>query len=483
MYHISDLKKFLRCERLYFYSKDLASVFRPYLRSDENIIELVKKFLHIDECYEGVRNDPADRFFSQIDQYEWFVYPRFMDGEMRVNVPFMHKKGETFDLYFIYYGTLIRELDLLSYRITAQVLENSGVKVSDIYLLSFNGDYINEGQLDAEKLFACNDSFKNKKIKDLVCSEQFDYKGLISRMESFDIEGQPAKKCHFCKLNGLCEYYDRCFPQEEAEADDSILTLVSSQNKNKMYKEGILYLKDADPSQLEGNKVQYAQIMASRNGGLFIDRYPLIQWLNRIEKRPISFIDFEWDRYLVPIYERMRPMDVVCFEFALYYIDENGKMEHRTFLGTGDCRREFVEALFEYLPQEGPILAYNAWGAECLRLTELGEMFPEYKERLEAINARFYDLAEPFLEGLIYDVRMQGNFTLKKLVDICSDYSYKDLDIYDGMEAVFSWRDIGKNDTQDEERIMENLREYCSLDAYGLFLVYKWLIKLMIESK
>jgi hypothetical protein len=93
------------------------------------------------------------------------------------------------------------------------------------------------------------------------------------------------------------------------------------------------------------------------------------------------------------------------------------------------------------------------------------------------------DLAYPFIEGLIYDVRMAGDYSLKKLVDICSDYSYKDLDIYDGMEAVFSWRNIDTVDEQKEKEILDNLKEYCSLDAYGLFLVYRWLIKLMVESK
>ena len=176
-------------------------------------------------------------------------------------------------------------------------------------------------------------------------------------------------------------------------------------------------------------------------------------------------------------------MDVVCFEFALYYIDEAGHMEHRTFVGTQDCRRQFVEALLEYLPGSGPILAYNAQGAECLRLIELSQIFPEYRDALLKIVDRFVDLAVPFTEGLVYDVRMQGNFSLKKLVDICSDYSYKDLDIYDGMEAVFNWRDIAGADAEKGKQIVENLKEYCSLDAYGLFLVYRWLIQLMLESK
>ena len=483
MYHISDLKKFLRCERLYCYSKDNDNAFKPYLRADENISELLKQYFDIQECFEGVRNDPPERFFSEIGRYEWFVHPRFSDGELRVNVPLMHKNGDVFDLYFVYYGVMVKELDLLSYRVTVKVLKRAGVRIGEIYLVRFDGDYVNEGQLDAKKLFLVSDRNKNKRIKDLVEREDFDYDSLIMKMENYDPSCEPARKCRYCKLNGLCEYYGNCFPDEKEEEDDSILTLVSSQHKNQMYLHGIRYLKDADVDLLEGNKIQYAQIMASKNGGLFIDRYPLIEWLAKVEERPISFIDFEWDRYLVPIYEGMRPMDVVCFEFALYYIDAEGKMEHRTFVGTGDCRREFVEALFDYLPESGPILAYNAMGAECLRLYELGEMFPEYRDRLAAINKRFYDLAEPFLEGMIYDVRMQGNFTLKKLVDICSDYSYKDLDIYDGMAAVFNWRDIDKKNSEEEEKILEDLKEYCSLDAYGLFLVYRWLIKLVIESK
>ena len=483
MYHISDIKKFLRCERLYFYGRDEANVFRPYLRNDENITDLLKQYFNINECFDGVRNDQPSRFIDNYDQYEWFIHPRFCDGDLRINIPLVHKNGGKLDLYYIYYSNAIKELDTLSYRIGLDVLNKSGFKVNDIYVIYLDPDYINEGQLDVKRLFIVTDEYKKSKIIDLVRANKFNYEETIKKIEDFTIEESVAKKSRFCKLYGLCEFYDRCFPDEIDKADDSILTLVTSRNKNKMYEEGIRHLKDADLDQIEGNRVQYAQIMASRNGGLYLEKMALARWFEQLSERPISFIDFEWDRYLVPEYEKMRPMDVVCFEFALYYIDENGHMEHRTFVGKGDCRREFVEGLIQYLPEKGPILAYNAVGAECLRLEELAKIFPEYSEKLNSIISRFVDLAYPFMEGLVYDVRMAGDYTLKKLVDICSDYSYKDLDIYDGMEAVFNWRNIDSADEQKEKEILDNLKEYCSLDAYGLFLVYRWLIKLMIESK
>ncbi|MDO5850776.1 MAG: DUF2779 domain-containing protein, partial [Methanobacteriaceae archaeon] len=87
-------------------------------------------------------------------------------------------------------------------------------------------------------------------------------------------------------------------------------------------------------------------------------------------------------------------------------------------------------------------------------------LYPEYKEQLDSINNRFIDLATPFLEGLIYDTRMQGNYTLKKLVDIVSDYSYSNLDIDDGMSAVYNWRDIDNVSESDSEKIINNLKDY-----------------------
>ena len=39
-----------------------------------------------------------------------------------------------------------------------------------------------------------------------------------------------------------------------------------------------------DEDELEGNRVQYAQIKASQNGGLFVDKLALKAFLKKIEK-------------------------------------------------------------------------------------------------------------------------------------------------------------------------------------------------------
>ena len=167
------------------------------------------------------------------------------------------------------------------------------------------------------------------------------------------------------------------------------------------------------------------------------------------------------------------------FEFALYVDDGEEELKHYTFISSGDCREEFIKGLIDLLPKEGTIFAYNASGAEVLRIKELMSEFPKYKNELENIANRFVDLAIPFTEGLVYDTRMAGNYSLKKLVSIVSDKSYKDLDIDEGMQAVYSWRDIDNGNDVNEEKTIDDLKKYCSLDAYGLYLVYKWLLSIV----
>ncbi|MDO4501222.1 MAG: DUF2779 domain-containing protein [Erysipelotrichaceae bacterium] len=479
MYHISDLKRFVRCPRYYFLSLQKEVKNPYYLRSDESVIELLVRHLRIDEHYQGVMGDTNDRFFNEKDNYQWFVKTRFEDDGLRIRIPLMYRNNDSYTLYFIFNGTNLRELDLLYYRINIEILRKLGLKIENVFIAYINGSYVFDEELDVDELFILTDVFKERKLIDIFDDSKVDYKEIISRIESNDLDSCPAKKTGACHHRGVCPYYYECFQDELTYPEDSILTLVSSQHKVKMFEKGIRHLKDADLDLVEGNRVQFAQIQASKNGGLFVDKYNLLDYLKKFDTRPISFIDFEWDTYLVPQYKGMKVLDVLPFEFALYVLDENDNLKNYTFVGNKDCRRDFAEDLIKKVPKTGPVVAYNAMGAECRRINELAEQFPDLSKDLMAINKRFVDLAVPFIEGIVYDTRMRGNFTLKKLVSVVSDLTYKDLDINDGLKAVFNWRelDMGKEDV-DDEKILKDLIEYCSLDAYGLYLVYKWLLEL-----
>ena len=479
MYHISDLKKFTKCPKLYLFDRESENVFKPYLRSDESFTDLLKEKLKIENCFTGQVGDSNDAFVENKDKFEWFLKTRFEINELRIKIPAMHKLNDCFDLYFAYYGTTLKELDLFSYRISLEVIEKLGLKINKIYLAYINPDYVFHDRIDPDELFIIESKYKDSEIIDIVENDFVDYEAIINKIKVSTLDNTIPIKTRACHIHGVCPHLYKCFPNEEKLDDDSVLTLVSSANKTKMYDNGIVHLKDIDISKIEGNRVQYAQIKASMNGGLFVDKCCLEMFLDKIKTRPLSFVDFEWDRYLIPKYEGMKPLDVMPFEFALYVDNGQGDLEHKTFVSSGDCRKEFIETLLEALPKEGKILAYNATGAEILRLKELARLYPEYEEKIEEVVSRFVDLAVPFIEGIVYDTRMAGDFSLKKLVSIVSDKTYKDLNVTNGLDAVFSWRDIDKGQDKNEDEAINDLKEYCLLDAYGLYLVYKWLLKIV----
>lgn len=480
MYHISDIRKFIRCPRYYYLSKDNHVDNISYINNDEDITLLFAKKLGITDYYLGVKNDSPLRVKDEFNNYEWFIKARFEANGLRVKIPIIHRLKDSIDVYFTYYGLYPKDNELDFYRLDLEVLKLNSYHINNIFIIRLNENYIYQDEIDYEKLFIIDRYLYSKKSKasyllnDLL-KYRFNFKRVIEQMERFSLKDCKVVRKRMCKSGEICPFYHICYRDESSLDDDNILTLVACKNKYLMYKRGVRSLKDADINLIEGSQLQYAQIMASRNHGLFYDLYPIKAFLKNLEARPISFIDFEWDRYLIPKYKGLKALDVVCFEFALYILDEKGELHHQTFIGKGDCRKEFIEKLIAYLPKSGPIVAYNAYGAEVLRLKELARQFPEYVDSLNVIISRFVDISKPFIDGLVYMTKMRGDFSLKSLVKAISNYSYDNMDIRNGMEAVNYFRNLNEFD----EQHLEDLKRYCSLDAYGLYLVYDWLLKLV----
>ena len=279
-----------------------------------------------------------------------------------------------------------------------------------------------------------------------------------------------------CTRGYKCGYLNECFPN--SVEDDSIETLMSSQYKYQMKDEGIVSLKDADISRIEGFRQQYAQIMASKLGGLFYDYAALKTWLNDISQDVICYLDFEWLSYLYPPYQGMKPYDVLVFQYSLH-IEQNNELKHINYIGENDCRKAFIESLIENVPKQGHILVYNMEGAEKLRLMQLAKQFPQYEEQLKQIWERMIDLSLPFSTGNVYHIAMKGSYSLKTLVPIFSNYHYEDLDVSSGMDAVATYQLYLKAEDEEKARLFEELKQYCALDTYGEYIVYHALKKMV----
>ncbi len=485
MFHISDLKKYNRCPILYLKDQEIDKQdYQQYVRYDEQVTLLAVQKLGIQNYFLGERNDPKERALAALNTYDWLVKARFEYGDLRVKVPFLHKVGNTYDLYFLFLGLYPMTTDMQFYTDTVWVLEKNHIYLRNIYIIHLNANYERGKELDVNELFTISDTFytvnKNPSIsvKESIEQNKVDLTDLLETMNACSIDTvKKPKRTNKCTGRNKCRYYSECF-EEEKMPDNSILHLCGSQHRYDMQKDGIEYLKDANIDLIEGSKMQYAQILADKNGGLFVDKMALRSWLSTISY-PITFLDFEWERFAIPPYEKMHPFDVLPFEYSVHIMQEDGSIEHKVFLSIHDDRKELATSLINDIPDSGSVIAYNAFGAEYIRIQEMIDTFPELNEPLTSINERMIDLQLPFESGVIYDTRMKGLWSLKVIMSMMNDKSYSDLAIHQGMDAVYEWRRLDKEEEVNKEDIINNLKAYCGMDTYAMTVVYKWLLNLL----
>lgn len=487
MFHISDVKKYNRCKRLFMleYNQE-HKPFDSFVRFDENEPNYAKLRLGIDDCFQGETGDDASLALDALHSHEWLVQARFEYNNLRIKAPYLHKVEGGYDLIYHFVGLYPKYGDLLYYAAVVYVLEHLNIPIRNISVLHLNAKYRREEEIDVNELYILSDYFYNDRknptmpMKETIYQNMPDFDTILQEMQECIERNElvEAERLPRCASRNKCSYYYDCFKEEAEMEDDSVLTLMASRYRYDMESEGIKYLKDVDIDRIEGTRCQFAQIRASQNGGLFVDRLALKTWLKNF-KFPLAFVDFEWECFAIPPYKGMRPYDVLPFEYSLHIMQEDGSVEHKTFISIHDDRRDFAESLIASIPKEGSVVAYNAFGAEKRRMDELGVYFKDLQKDLQQITKRLIDLQLPFELGIVYDTRMRGYYSLKQLMSMLDGEGYGGLDIQQGMEAVFEWRHLDmEDDLVDSDKIIQELNEYCSMDTYAMIVVYKWLIKI-----
>ncbi len=489
MLHISDIKKYDRCEKLFWLSQKDPQPRQPYVYYHEDLVKLLKEKFHITDAFEGHVGDDPCLAIQAMECQDILINARFAYGELRIKIPLMMRKSSVWDLYFTYGSCYPKESEAQVIFDHLEVLRLLGISVGDIRVVHLQADYIRKDRLDADALLTESEYLYNhknkahKKITELLAECHRDLPQVIGNMQELLRETNiSAQRSSVCTRGMKCPYIDTCFPQPPK--DTSIMHLISCSARYEMQNKGILDIKDVDLEKIEGTRQQFSQIMAARSDTMHFDALAVRTWIDSGIHYPLSYLDFEWETYAYPPYEGMKPFDVLCFQYSLHIEKQPGdKLIHKEFLEQGDCREKFICRLLEDLPKEGSIMVFNMEGAEKLRLHQLKEQFPQYGAQLDAVCDRMVDLALPFSTASIYDSRMRGLFSLKTLVPIFSSYSYEDLDISYGMDAVRNWRRLESADADEVKSIRRHLLEYCAMDTYAEVLVYHAITEILEEKE
>lgn len=488
MKRIADIKKVERCEKLLWLSKRKPIPFTPFIYYQEDIYKLAKMKLNINECFDGNVGDDNDVFFQNEEKYQAFIKMRFTYKGLRIRIPLMVKVQNRYKIYFLYAACFPKESEAQSFADQIWVLKNLGIKIDKVYTIHLNSEYVRQQDLDVDSLLLVNEILYNdknhegSKIKYLMKHRYRDLLPVLHKID--DVLAQEnifKERTNICTRKNKCPYFDVCFPTPSHGT--SILNLVSCAYKFKFLDAGINDIAQINIAEIEGTRHQFAQVMAAKNKSLFFDTYAVEHFFASQIKYPISYLDFEWETYAFPPFEGMKPFDVLTFQYSLHIETVQGTLTHKEYLGKGDCRKEFIVRLLNDIPKEGSVMCFNVDGAEKLRLRQLAHQFPEYESELQNVWERMIDLSIPFSNGLIYDNRMAGMYSLKKLVSIFTNYNYEDLDISHGIEAVRNYRMMEYEDNEEQEKTRKELLEYCAMDTYAEYLIYHWIMNMIKEKK
>ena len=291
------------------------------------------------------------------------------------------------------------------------VLEQSGLKIVDTYIVHIDNNYVRQGEINIHKLFAA------RNVSDAILPYYQEVERNTVRAKNYLLQqDEPSMEIgEQCFSPYGCAYWQYCARELPSP---NVFGLYRIQNKKacEYMRQGIVSFEDVVKSGIPLNDTQRRQVEFEQlQLPTYIDRVGIKSFLETLWY-PLYFLDFETFQTCIPMYDGIKPYQQVPFQYSLHFLDCDGaKLEHREFLADEnfDPRRELAERLVADIPENACVLAYNK-GFECGRLRELAETFPDLAEKLLIIRENVRDLLDVFRGGYVYDRAMGGSFSISR---------------------------------------------------------------------
>ena len=416
-----------------------------------NMIGLTNRYL-----LQGEQNPIAEASFS-------------VDG-LFCSVDILRPVGEEYEIYEVKATTKLEEEHLVDVAYQKYVLEQRGLKVSNVFVMHLNSKYIRKGELNIKQLFTVENVTNHPDL--LIALSNIkqnlkDIKGTLEQKEEPSI--LLSTRCKECPFREYCH---------KDVAGPSVLDINGLNKPYELYNSGVVTYVDALTNHVKLNQRQKAQIETYLNAKTRMINIPqLKQFLSGL-RYPIYHLDFESIQLPIPPSDDTWPYEQIPTQYSLHIEYEDGRLEHKEFLGDSiDPRRAIAESLCENIPEDACVLAYFK-GFECGRLKELAELFPDLRDHLMSICDNVIDLIVPFKSGAFYDVAMGGSNSIKAVLPALypndPELDYHALPVvHKGDEAMDIYPKMLEANDKDKAIIRDGLLKYCCLDTLAMVKVLR----------
>lgn len=371
------------------------------------------------------------------------------------------------------------------------------------YLAVLNSEYVFDGAYDEDgKAIYSNDIIVfidfTRITENLMPIIEADMKQVIFNLNRMLASPVPIGRYCQRKDRKQCKFYDICFSIMPKQ--NNLFTYLDSHHGFKdeegnkrdrfdLINEGITNLLDIPESWLtRPNNVIQRKVVESKEA--YFDVAKIRAGINQL-RYPIYHLDFESFPGPLPRFKGEKPYAQSLFQYSIHIEHAPGVIDkHKdnySFLAKdhSDCREELIKQMIDVIkPDGGSVLVYNI-AFEKTRIKELGEMFPKYKNRLEDISDRLFDLMDivkgntKFYESIgyekdraktinYYDSALNGSYSIKKVLPLFSNLTYDELEVANGSEALAAYGRFPLMDEKTFNETYHNMLEYCKQDTWAM---------------
>jgi hypothetical protein len=354
------------------------------------------------------------------------------------------------------------------------LLSDCGLKIDRANLMHLNSEYVRQGDLDLDKLFVSDDL--TEKVKEIEEEVRI---GMETASAYISLSIEPGGNCD-CLYKGRskhCTTFKYSNPEVPDYSIHDIARIGLSKAKlNELINREIFHLKDV-PEDIKLSEIQQNQVDAHILDKITVHSAKIFEELSSLAF-PLYFLDYETFPCALPRFDGFSPYQQIPFQFSLHVLDKSGgELKHFEYLHTenSDPSRAFAEHLEKYIGKAGSIIVWNK-KFECKINEQIGDRLPEYRAFIEDLNSRVYDLMDIFSKQYYVHKDFQGSTSIKYILPVLApELSYKSLNIQEGGTASQAWDKITTGDftPAEKKQIALDLKEYCKLDTYAMYAIWK----------
>lgn len=388
--------------------------------------------------------------------------------------------------YSIYEVKSTNEIDEKThyYDLAFQVnlLRKCGLTIEKIYLTHLNKEYIRSGKLNIVGLFQNEDI--TEKIESLCEEVAIEMDGALRYLSQESLTTEHCT-CVYEGRSKHCTCFVMLNPDIPEYGVHDIARIGLSKQKLEILVDSNIFQIHKIPAHIKLSEIQQNQVDAHMSGKTLIDKEAILKDLRSLEF-PLYFIDYETFPCAILRFDGFSPYQHIPFQYSLHVLqspDTEPKPLEFIYVDFDDPSRYFADSLRSHIGSTGSVIVWNK-SFECGRNNEIAVRIPEVKEFIDSLNMRVYDLMDIFKKQHYVHKDFRGSTSIKKVLPVLvPELTYNELEIQDGGSAAEIWNRlyVEKVDKVRKDKIVQDLKKYCGLDAYAMYAIWRHLYNLILN--